>query len=122
MKIKKFCKETGADKKKAMEYLRQNQWDYERAKAMFLLPKTLDQIDWNGISNALQEAVKDIVEIASKMVEQMGQLLRDAVKEAQKLSENDHTHYRLYRNNDGSITDVPMDDGSVAVDIERKEE
>ena len=29
---------------------------------------------------------------------------------------------KMYRNDDGSITAEPMDDGSVAVDIERKEE
>ena len=65
---KKFMKETGADKKTAMEYLRQCRWNYGRAMAMYELPERLNrftesikEIDWTAIMTSVAKAFEDIV-------------------------------------------------------------
>lgn len=71
---KKFMTETGADKKTAMYFLRQNQWDYGKAKLMYTAPDALGEfvdrikeIDWNkvlsGMSKAIQECTNLLVEM-----------------------------------------------------------
>lgn len=66
---KKFMKETGADKKTAMEYLRQNNWNYGQAKKMYFAPETLkaltkfiSSIDLNEIVAKLEETIQRLTE------------------------------------------------------------
>lgn len=70
---KKFMRETGTDKKTAMEYLRINKWNYGQAKLMFYLPDALSnfanavrEIDWTEIfvtmTKAMEEAAKTLAE------------------------------------------------------------
>lgn len=66
---KKFMKETGTDKKTAMEYLRLNNWNYGQAKTMYLAPKAINdltnfisRIDWDEIFAKLGEALQRLTE------------------------------------------------------------
>lgn len=48
---KKFMRETGADKKTAMEYLRKSNWNYGQAISLYILPDLLKAVkelvdDW----------------------------------------------------------------------------
>lgn len=76
---KKFMRETGADKKTAMDYLRKNNWNYGKAIGMYRIPEALPSFkemvealseglknfaeslkknDWNKIKNDWNEAIK----------------------------------------------------------------
>lgn len=49
--VKKFRKETGADKKTAMDYLRKCQWNYGKAVSWYRFPDSLNAVkklvdDW----------------------------------------------------------------------------
>ena len=66
---KKFMRETGADKKTAMDYLRKCQWNYGYAKALYLAPQALDDlskriadIDWTAIVNSIVDSVNATIE------------------------------------------------------------
>lgn len=56
--IKKFMKETGADKKTAMEYLRNTGWNYGTAIRYFKISDSLEKFG---------EAVKKLGEILKKI-------------------------------------------------------
>ena len=58
--VKKFRKETGADKKTAMDYLMRNNWNYGIAVGNFKISKALD---------AFGESVKKLGEILRKIGE-----------------------------------------------------
>ena len=86
---KKFMKETGADKKTAMEYLRQYQWNYGRAKAMYELPERLNrfterikEIDWTEIFASLAKAVEDTFKIVTEAMQKVD--WNEAIKKIQE--------------------------------------
>ena len=63
---KKFMRETGADKKTAMEYLRICNWNYGQAKLLWNLPDVLSditerikKIDWTEIFASMAKAVEE---------------------------------------------------------------
>lgn len=58
--VKKFRRETGADKKTAMDYLRRNNWDYDKAVRWFNLSKSIE---------AVGEAMRKLGEILRKIGE-----------------------------------------------------
>ena len=58
--VKKFRRETGADKKTAMDYLMRNNWDYEKAVRWFNLSKKLE---------AFGEKMKELGDILRKIGE-----------------------------------------------------
>lgn len=58
--VKKFRKETGADKKTAMEYLRKSNWEYGKAVKWFNLSKNLE---------AFGEAIRKLGEALKKIGE-----------------------------------------------------
>ena len=66
---KKFMKETGTDKKTAMEYLRKCQWNYGTAKTLYYAPQALADladriasINWAEIMQTVVDAVKAATE------------------------------------------------------------
>lgn len=74
--IKKFMRETGANKKTAMDYLRKCQWNYGTAKTLYFAPQTLadfaDRIasmDWSelikNVADTIQAMTERIVEIVN---------------------------------------------------------
>jgi hypothetical protein len=72
--IKKFMRETGTDKKTAMDYLRQNNWNYGKAIGMYRLPQALAsicEVDWRSIieetAKALSEGLKNFAESLKKI-------------------------------------------------------
>lgn len=72
---KKFMRETGADKKTAMEYLRQCQWNYGYAKALYLAPQALadfadriTNIDWTAILKDIADAVGAVAERVAEIL------------------------------------------------------
>ena len=86
---KKFMKETGADKKTAMEYLRQYQWNYGRAMAMYELPerlnrftKSIKEIDWTEIFASLAKAVEDTFKIVTEAMQKVD--WNEAIKKIQE--------------------------------------
>lgn len=73
---KKFMRETGADKKTAMEYLRKCQWNYGQATLLWYAPDalstysdTIREIDWEGILASFAKAVKVVEECAKAFAE-----------------------------------------------------
>ena len=65
---KKFMRETGVDKKTAMDYLRKSHWNYGQAKLLWYVPETLSnfadairEIDWTEIFSSLAKAVEKSV-------------------------------------------------------------
>ena len=73
---KKFMKETGTDKKTAMEYLRKCQWNYGTAKTLYYAPATLAEfadriasIDWTEVIEKVVEAVKATTEKIIELVQ-----------------------------------------------------
>lgn len=42
--VKRFRRETGADKKTAMDYLRKNNWDYDKAVRWFNFTKSMEAV------------------------------------------------------------------------------
>lgn len=55
--------------------------------------------------------------LSTKQMEETEKAMQEVIR---RFEDVDACH-KMYRNYDGSITDEPMDDGSVAVVIERKE-
>ena len=73
MLVKKFMRETGAEKKIAMDYLRKSKWNYSQALVLWFVPETLSnfanvisEIDWTEIlvsfAKTIEESVKTIAE------------------------------------------------------------
>lgn len=58
--VKKFMRETGADKKTAMDYLRKCEWNYGKAVKYFKLSETLEKFG---------EAMKKLGEVLRKIGE-----------------------------------------------------
>ena len=58
--VKKFMRETGADKKTAMDYLRKNNWEYGKAVKWFNFSKNLE---------AFGEAIRKLGEALKKIGE-----------------------------------------------------
>ena len=56
--------------------------------------------------------------LSTKQMEETEKAMQEVIRRLEYVD----TYPKRYLNDDGSITLVPMDDGSVAVDIERKEE
>lgn len=73
---KKFMRETGADKKTAMEYLRKCQWNYRQAKLLWYTPEALSnlvdiakEIDWASYFTSIVKAVEDAVKIITEVMQ-----------------------------------------------------
>lgn len=73
---KKFMKETGADKKTAMDYLRKSNWNYGQAKMLFYVPETLSnfvnairEIDWTKIFASLAKAIEEGVKVIEEAMQ-----------------------------------------------------
>ena len=86
---KKFMKETGADKKTAMEYLRQYQWNYGRAMAMYELPerlnrftKSIQEIDWTSIFASVAKTVEECAKSLSEAMQSID--WKEAIKKIQE--------------------------------------
>lgn len=86
---KKFMRETGADKKTAMEYLRQYKWNYGRAKAMYELPERLNrftesikEIDWTDIMKSVATALENIVKNFAEAMQEVD--WNEAIKKIQE--------------------------------------
>ena len=86
---KKFMRETGADKKTAMEYLRQSQWNYGRAKLLWYAPDALSEfaekikeIDWTSIFASLAKAVEECAKTLSEALQ--GIDWKEAIKNLQE--------------------------------------
>ena len=87
--INKFMKETGADKKTAMKYLRQYQWNYYRAVAMYDLPERLNkftesmkEIDWTSIFESVAKTVEECAKALSETLQSID--WKEAVKKIQE--------------------------------------
>lgn len=75
--VKRFRRETGADKKTAMDYLMRNNWNYGNAVRWFNLSKTLE---------AFEEAMKKLGDMLRK--------IGDANKEESHERDEDRTDKR----------------------------
>lgn len=86
---KKFMRETGADKKTAMDYLRKCNWNYGQAMLLYNLPDVLSdiserikKIDWTGIFSSVAKAVEDTAKIFAEAMQKV-----DWNEEIKKLQE-----------------------------------
>jgi hypothetical protein len=86
---KKFMKETGADKKTAMDYLRKCNWNYGQAKLLYNLPETLSnftnamkEIDWTSIFATVTKAVEECTKALSEALQSID--WKEAVKKIQE--------------------------------------
>lgn len=86
---KKFMRETGADKKTAMDYLRMCHWNYGQAKLLWNLPDVLSditerikKIDWTETLASVAKAIKDTVKIVAEAMQKV-----DWNEEIKKLQE-----------------------------------
>lgn len=75
---KKFMRETGTDKKTAMDYLRKCQWNYGQAMLLYNLPDVLSditerikKIDWKEIIASVAKAVEDLNEIVTEAMQKV---------------------------------------------------
>lgn len=73
---KKFMTETGADRKTAMYFLRQNQWDFRKAKIMYIAPDALSEfvdkvtnIDWNKVFSELAKAIQNCTNLLGETIQ-----------------------------------------------------
>jgi len=95
---KKFMRETGADKKTATDYLRQSQWNYGKAKAIYLAPEALKNVtevivsaNWSEILESVGNA---LIKIAGSVVEILqSDAFQDACKAiAEKRADDEEVH------------------------------
>lgn len=66
--IKKFMKETGADKKTAMDYLRRSKWNYGNAISLYRAIRAIESIDVKKISNAINQTLQEMSDRLKEMV------------------------------------------------------
>lgn len=76
--VKKFRRETGCDKKTATEYLRNANWNYGKAIALYKLPEEMQKIsdivqniDFGAIMQMVANAVQTICENMTEMLNKL---------------------------------------------------
>ena len=76
--VKKFRRETGCDKKTATEYLRNANWNYGKAIALYKLPETMQKIsdivqniDFGAIMQKVADAVHTICENMTELLNKL---------------------------------------------------
>lgn len=89
---KKFMRETGADKKTAMEYLRKSKWNYRQAMLLWYAPEALEtlsnfvdairEIDWAEIFASMAKAVEECAKTLSEALQNID--WKEAVKKLQE--------------------------------------
>lgn len=66
---KKFMRETGADKKTAMDYLRKCQWNYGQAKSLYFAPQALAEFADRIANIDLSDVIAHVAESLQIFVE-----------------------------------------------------
>lgn len=82
---KKFMRETGADKKTATDYLRQSQWNYGKAKSIYLAPDALKNFTEALVNTNWSEILESVAKAVEKVTESVVEILQsDAFQDACK--------------------------------------
>lgn len=89
---KRFMKETGADKKTAMDYLRKSHWNYGQAMLLWHVPETLSnfadairEIDWTEIFASMAKTVEECAKIFVETMQNID--WKEAIKRIQEEKE-----------------------------------